>query len=510
MRNNSCDATGGAIHAESGAAVTASDCIFEANVAANGEGVFLRSANSVLTLTRCQLDAHDLTVATNRGMNGGALYLEDGITNVSDCSFSGNQTSGSGGAAYVGIPARLIALDSAFSANESGIGGAISAEGLVTLDCCTFTANRAMADDFNFGSGGALAYGSYVGAATLTECAFTGNVAEGANLSGGGAVHASGAVDLRRCTLDGNSATGPADSGRGGALFVINAPVTLEDCELSGNVADSSAAGIGGVGGAVDLWPGGLAALRRCTVAGNAATSSGGSPAVDGIGGGVNSPGAANATLDHTIVADNLADAVGGAPDLAGTATSGGWNLIGDSTGATLSGGSNDLQDVDPLFVDPLNSDWSVQLASPAVDSGDGALFLTTTDLSGYPRVLDANFDQAMRIDRGAHEFCHVRIDVTGSATPGGTLTITSTGTAGLHGLMLASAAPSALKLKPFGTLFVDLSQPALIEPWFDLPSVVDIDIDPAFPVPFTFFVQQLAYGTRVGNLSNLARIDIE
>ena len=327
----------------------------------------------------------------------------------------------------------------------------------------------------------------------------------------GGAIHCAATLDLTRCRIAGNSAAGPSDSGRGGALFVEVGAATLVDCELSGNTADSTAAGIGGIGGAIEVWPGyGNATLRRCTVAGNAASAGGGSATSGGTGGGIHSPAGNNVTLDHTIVAANSAADPAGAPDLAGSATSSGRNLLGDSAGATLVGGSTDLQDVDPLFADPLTGDWSLQSASPAADSGDPAFASTGGDLAGFSRVLDADLDRKPRVDRGAHEFCHVHLSVSGSATPGGTITLTSDGTAGLHGLMIGGIAPAATWLKPFGTLGIDLGQLNVIVGWLDVPSVVDVDLDPALPVPLTFYAQELAYLGRVGNLSNVVRIDVE
>jgi hypothetical protein len=384
----------------------------------------------------------------------------------------------------------------------------------VTLERCVLSGNTATASGINHGSGGALAFAAYLGPATLVDCELCGNVAEGGVGGGGGrggALHSAGTLDATRCRIDGNQATGPSDSGRGGALFVEVGAATLVDCEVAGNVADSTAAGIGGIGGAIEIWPGyGSATLRRCTVAGNAASAGGGSASSGGTGGGVHSPAGSNLTLDHTIVAANRAADPSGAPDVAGTATSSGHNLLGDSAGATLVGGSNDLQDVDPLFVDPVGGDWSLEASSPAADSGDAAFASTGSDLFGFSRVLDADLDRKPRVDRGAHEFCHVHLAWSGVATPGGTITLTTTGTAGLHGLMIGGVAPAALWLRPFGTLGIDLGQLSVIVAWPDVPSGVDVDLDPSLPAPFTFFVQQLGSLGRVGNLSNVVRVDIE
>ena len=60
-------------------------------------------------------------------------------------------------------------------------------------------------------------------------------------------------------------------------------------------------------------------------------------------------------------------------------------------------GGSN-LVNVNPLFIDPANNDFRLQLTSPGIDSGDSSFIGTPNDLANNPRV------QNTAVDRGAFE----------------------------------------------------------------------------------------------------------
>lgn len=73
-----------------------------------------------------------------------------------------------------------------------------------------------------------------------------------------------------------------------------------------------------------------------------------------------------------------------------------------------INAGGN-LFDIDPLFTDPANGDFSLQSASPAIDAGKndwytaaGGSLATDTDLAGNPRLSGA------AIDMGAYEYVKV------------------------------------------------------------------------------------------------------
>ncbi|MBK8023242.1 MAG: hypothetical protein IPK19_17895 [Chloroflexi bacterium] len=135
-------------------------------------------------------------------------------------------------------------------------------------------------------------------------------------------------------------------------------------------------------------------------------TISGNSAGVQG-GGLNNSSEAINGALKHTLIAANTAPA---GPDVNGSVTSQGYNLIGDSSGATISGvTTGNLLDAaaSPLNLGALadNGGPTQTIAllpgSVAINAGDPAFAEPpTTDQrgTGFPRVFDG------RIDIGAFE----------------------------------------------------------------------------------------------------------
>jgi hypothetical protein len=67
--------------------------------------------------------------------------------------------------------------------------------------------------------------------------------------------------------------------------------------------------------------------------------------------------------------------------------------------------GQNGNIPVDPLFVNATNSDYPLQLTSPAIDAGtNSAPNLPQTDYDGKPRTIDGNNDCVSTVDMGAYE----------------------------------------------------------------------------------------------------------
>jgi hypothetical protein len=204
---------------------------------------------------------------------------------------------------------------------------------------------------------------------TLTNDVISANSAA---LGGGGIYNSGGALTLISSALVGNSAdTGGAGiANNGGTVFITNGTI-------SQNVAK------GGNGGGI--VNGGTLNLNSCTIAGNSST---------GAGGGFHNFSGAT-TVRNSIIAKNTAAS---APDFNGAFTSQGFNLIGNSSGATISPvqftdqiGSAGAP-LDPLLGQPaynggLTETQSLLPGSPAIDKGDsGGL---TTDQRGFSRPID-------------------------------------------------------------------------------------------------------------------------
>ena len=187
-----------------------------------------------LSLTRVSISGSD------GAYNGGALYAEGNVT-IADSTFTDNDTSEYGAVLYSWNSARTVTIsNSVFVGNTAGqVGGAINAT-TVTVTGSTFTDNDA---DGSSGGGAILAY-----TATVTDSTFTNNTAD----SYGGAISAyittatgssftdntansGGAINTYTATVSNSSFTNNS-STIGGAIYATTA--TVSNSTFRGNTAD--------------------------------------------------------------------------------------------------------------------------------------------------------------------------------------------------------------------------------------------------------------------------------
>ncbi len=383
------------------------------------------------------------------------------MLNAMYCGFTGNSATGSGFGNYGGAIANdgtAILGNSTFSNNQAAatspgasgggaiINGIVNTSASLTLNLDTFTGNSVTGGSQSFSgniaSGGAIFNEAL---AMVTGSTFTGNKATGgaATMSGGtangGAIDNSyrGNLAISGSTFQQNSATGGMETSaqgsrggnaRGGAICSegsSNVQLSITSSVFSSNTAAGGTASIVGgqafggaiyngttltslvnsvlagnqaIGGAATQTNGqgtggglytdfiGPATLINCTVSGNSANSSGGGLFINGP-----------ITLTDTIFAVNSAPS---APDIAGGATSKGYNLIGKTDGSSGWIGS----DLTGTIAQPLNpllaplGDYggptkTVALlpGSPAIDAGitadyPGTTTAITTDQRGISR----------------------------------------------------------------------------------------------------------------------------
>ncbi len=180
-----------------------------------------------------------LTIAYGNSSNGfgGGIFINQGALTVEECAFIGNFANDGGGAITDSSTATVTAIDSTFSGNSSsGPGGAINADG-VTVSNSTFSDNSGQ-------DGSAIAAG---GTATVTNSTFSGNSSAA---SGGGALNISGVGTL---TADNNIFSGNSGgaiydySGTANANYNVyydntgNGGSDCASCTSNGNAKDATA-----------------------------------------------------------------------------------------------------------------------------------------------------------------------------------------------------------------------------------------------------------------------------
>jgi CSLREA domain-containing protein len=227
-------------------------------------------------------------------------------------------------------------------------------------------------------------------------------IANGINDRGGGILN-SGTLTLTDSTLSGNAAFAVSGLIVGGGIYNVFGTVTITNSTISANRAISSGGGIYNVGP-------GTATITNSTISGNNVTGGPGGGIfneVDGStvtitnstifgntaapgsdGGGIWNGSTVNAR--NTIIAKNTA--VGG-PDFKGPLTSQGYNLIGNTSGTTITGDATGNQlNVDPKL-GPLQDNGgptfthALLSGSTAIEGGDSSG--SNTDQRGFTRPVD-------------------------------------------------------------------------------------------------------------------------
>ncbi|MBP7691797.1 MAG: right-handed parallel beta-helix repeat-containing protein [Anaerolineales bacterium] len=333
---------------------------------------------------------------------GGHLNL-DGVTLKNgrlpnDEAGQGALGNYNGGAIY---NAGTVWLDNSTVANNTAIfgGGIVNQSGTLTVTHSTFLNNAIPRDGAGINSFGTLA---------VSDSTFSGNVAQGL---AGGIIIPGGTATIANTTFSGNSAYQLAG---GAGLLVVNATVTITGCTFSTNFAQGAGGGLfvggsttiavvdnstfanntAGIGGGI--WSGGTLTMTHSTVSGNSADTGGG---IAYTGGAIN--------LGGTLVAGNSSPS---GPDISGAVYSLGYNLIGSTASATITGiTTGNLIDAAaaPLNLGSLANNGGPTLTmalgpgSVALEAGDPTFVsppVYDQRGSGFPRV------KSGRIDIGAYE----------------------------------------------------------------------------------------------------------
>ena len=248
------------------------------------------------------------------------------------------------------------------------VGGGINTACALTILGCTISGNAASS------AGGGI-YNNDGNTVNLTNSTLSGNTATvvGGGIENGG----TGVVSLTNCTVSGNSSSnagGGIENSGGGTVNVT-----------SSTIAGNTSTGSSGGGIANDaLNSGATLSLINSTVAGNNASSS---------GGGIFNATGATVNAKNTIIGTNTAASAD--PDFNGTLASQGYNLIGNTSGTTITGTTTGNQlNVNPLL-GPLQDNGgptytrALLNGSPATDKGGSSGI--STDQRGFNRIVDSS-----------------------------------------------------------------------------------------------------------------------
>ncbi len=210
---------------------------------------------------------------------GGGMYISSSSPIVSYCAFSGIST-GYGAGIFCDSSSPVIDNCTFYdNAAEDAGGGVYNLRESPLISNCIFTNNTAN------GAGGGIR--NLRASATVRNCTFTNNVSGG--VGGGIDSHClGGSPTIIDCTFNGNV------SEKGGAIYNIYSPKSINNCVFTGNRANESGGGIGNMncstvienckfsgnsapdGGGVHNYRESSPAIRNCDFIGNSATGQGG------------------------------------------------------------------------------------------------------------------------------------------------------------------------------------------------------------------------------------------
>ena len=363
--NNTSNFEGGALYLKnSGAALIITGGTFTNNVATSGGAIYMTEAES-LSITGTTLTGNTCLY------HGGAIYLGSlsATSTITNSTISNSIGSGRGGAIY-NANSPLTINDTDMDNHSSNEGAAIYLLGLAATTTITGGSISNNTADY---TGGAM-YMKDGANVTVTSTTINSNTV---NLYNGGAIAVSGAgttLNFFKTTISGNET-----HQRGGAIVVgASAVVTLNNCMVTGNVADGEQWSEGG-----GIMNYGTVNIYNSTFAGNYAWGPWGG------GGGLRSSG--TATIKNSIFWGNRATP---GAQIQGTATV----TYSDIEGGYSGTGNIDL---DPLFVNLqqalLNSptaagDFHIQVGSPVLDHGT-SIGAPADDIDGDRRPIGDGID---------------------------------------------------------------------------------------------------------------------
>lgn len=321
--------------------------------------------------------------------SGGGIYCEGGNPTISNNTFTNNTADNGGGINCNGCTSNIsnnnISNNSATSSLVLGGGGVFCRNGNPNLESNTISNNTA-----NKGSG----IMCYTGNPTINNNIIINNTSTNA----GGGICCSGGDPVISNNIICNNSAGSGGNGGGGIFCNSGSNPIIINTIISNNTSTDG----GGI-----YCAGGSASIYNTTISNNRGIN----------GGALYCNNSSIPTLQNTILWGNTVSTAGpqvflfdetSDPNFYYCDVQGGSAAI-DANGNFYTGTYQNNINTDPLFVSPsggsgmgfngLTADWSLQVTSPCIDTGDPATVSPTTDIAGNPRVT------VCRVDMGAYEY---------------------------------------------------------------------------------------------------------
>jgi parallel beta-helix repeat protein len=510
-------------------------CISDATIVNNtimgnhGGGIFCNNSSPTITNNTingnatdifgggisCELDSSP--TITNNTINGNATdTFGGGISCELDSSPTienntiSNNTADSGGGLYWWGNSSPTITNNIINGNATdtyGRGGGIFWD----CDSSPTIENNTISNNTAYVGGGINCRGTWLCTPTITNNTIIGNMAYG---DGGGGIY----CETTSLVIDNNTITGNTALNDGGGISCWSSASTITNNTLSGNIANYDGGGIEchddfstitnniikeNSGSGIYCSKSSLT-ITNNTIVGNTAVN----------GGGFICRYNSSAILNNSLFWNNTAFSAYeiwiGDKDYSSTLSisysnvEGGHASVYVDPGCTLIWDSGNI-DSDPLFVDPVNSDFHLTFNSPCKDTGDNSTVTELTDFEGDPRIAYGT------VDMGADEF-YTHLYCTGNATPGGNVQAKFVG--------LPGTSPVGLCI---GTGVLDPPIPSIWGDWYlQFPILGPIDLGkipspngvliipgtiPGTPPPPYSIPMQALIG---GELTNLAILEVK
>ncbi len=144
---------------------------------------------------------------------------------------------------------------------------------------------------------------------------------------------------------------------------------------------------------------------------------------------------------------------------------------------------------------------------SPLVDAGQSLSALPAIDLEGNGRILDGNLDGRLGVDIGPVELSATHIEIAGLPKPGARLVVTiASQQPKLPTIMAIGTGPAkkGILFVPWGLFRIDATRFLLFTPWGKTGSMSALQVPRTLPSGTSVSFQNLAFGGRSANFSNL------